>query len=208
MTDPTPSGPKRAGRASVARSAERGDMIREAKAAIFLDRDGTLIEDVGYIRNPDDVRLLPGVASALRRAHNLQRAVIVVTNQSGIARGLFTEADYQAVRRRTNDLLAELGAFVDAEYHCPHHPDFTGPCACRKPAVGLYEQAIVEHAIDATASTFIGDRWRDIAAAAHYGGLGVLVPNAITPPDEIARARSEMRVASALIEAIETALAG
>lgn len=207
MTDPTPSGPKRAGRASIARTAMHGDVIREARPAIFLDRDGTLIEDVGYIKHPDDVRLLPGVATALRRAHNVQRTVIVATNQSGIARGRLTEDDYRAVWKRTNDLLAELGAFVDAEYHCPHHPDFTGPCNCRKPDIGLFERAIVEHAIDAGASAFIGDRWRDVAPAARYGATGILVTTPITPPDEIARARAEMRVASSLIEAIEAAIA-
>jgi histidinol-phosphate phosphatase family protein len=176
------------------------------RAAIFMDRDGTLIKDTGYIGRPDDVELLPGAALALRIAHNRQTPVIVVTNQSGIARGKLTERDYEAVHQRMGALLAEFGAFIDAEYHCPHHPDFTGPCDCRKPGVALFDRAAREHGIDLAASVFIGDRWRDVAPALHYGARGILVPSRSTPPDEIARARAELSVIPSLIAAMEAAV--
>lgn len=207
MTSPgeSPSG-ARAHRVSLVRSAISGERLRETRSALFLDRDGTIIRDAGYIGNPADVELLPGAALALRIAHNRQWPVIVVTNQSGIARGLITLEQYDAVRQRMNQLLAEFGAFVDAEYVCPHHPDVTGPCDCRKPGLKLYEQAVLEHGIDPEASVFIGDRWRDIEPATAYGARGILVQSAATPDDEIARARTAMSVAPSLIVAIESAL--
>ncbi len=207
MIEESPSGPQRRGRVSVVKNIDGNDALRETRRAVFLDRDGTLIRDTGYPRDPATVELLPGAAGALRTAHNVQMAVIVVTNQSGIARGLLTTDDYHAVHRRMNQLLGEFGAFVDAEYHCPHHPDFTGPCDCRKPGVLLFDRAIADLGIDAAASTFIGDRWRDIAPARHYGGRGVLVPTETTPPEEIERARAEALVAPTLQAAIEAAVA-
>jgi histidinol-phosphate phosphatase family protein len=180
--------------------------LRATRAAMFIDRDGTLIKDVGYIKDPADVELVPHAANAVRRMNYELYPVIVVTNQSGIARGLLTEADYQRVRSRVDDLLAERGAYVDAHYHCPHHPDFTGPCDCRKPGVGLFERAIREHAIDGAASLFVGDRWRDVQPAAHFGARGVLVPSASTPADEIARAAREAVVAVTLTDAVHFAL--
>ena len=205
MTDPSLPRSGHTPRVSVIRTGETA-ALRETRKAIFLDRDGTIIKDVGYIKRVDDVALMPGAAMALRVAHNLQRPIIVVTNQSGIARGLVTQEEYEAVRRRTGELLAEFGAFVDAEYVCPHHPDFTGPCPCRKPGLELYERAILDHGIDAASSAFIGDRWRDIAPAQHYSGRGILVPTATTPPDEIARAQAEATVAPTLLAAIELAV--
>lgn len=204
MSDTAPRLP----RVSIIKSGGYGDVLRETRAALFLDRDGTIIKDVGYIKSPDDVELLPGAAFALRVAHNVQRPVIVVTNQSGIARGLVTPADYEAVRRRTGELLAEFGAFIDAEYVCPHHPDFTGPCECRKPGVALFEQATREHGIDLAASTFVGDRWRDVAPALRYGRRGILVPSAATPAEELEKARAELVVAPTLLAAVEAALGG
>lgn len=206
MTSGPRSTPPRGARVSVVISGEQGRVLRETRPAIFLDRDGTLIRDVGYIRRPEDVELLSGVASALRSAHNRQRPVIVVTNQSGIARGLLTADDYQAVRARVSELLAAHGAFVDAEYMCPHHPDFTGPCECRKPGVGLYEHAISDHGLDPAASVFIGDRWRDVSPALHYGGRGILVPSEGTPADEVALARRDLLVMDTLQAAIEAAV--
>lgn len=202
MSDTAPRVP----RVSIIKSGGFSDVLRETRAALFLDRDGTIIKDVGYIKNPDDVELVPGAAFALRVAHNVQRPVIVVTNQSGIARGLVTPADYDAVRKRTGELLAEFGAFIDAEYVCPHHPDFTGPCECRKPGVALFEQATREHGIDLAASAFIGDRWRDVAPALRYGGRGILVASPATPPEELEKARVELTVAATLRDAIEAAV--
>jgi histidinol-phosphate phosphatase family protein len=172
------------------------------RPAVFFDRDGTLIEDVGYIRRPSDVKLTRDAAPALRLVNNAHRLAIVVTNQSGIARGLLTEDDYTGVRDRLDALLAQQGARIDAHYHCPHHPDFGGPCDCRKPGTALFVRAIEEHAIDVTRSTFIGDRWRDVAPAAQLGGRGILVPSARTPDDEIERARADAELAGTILDAV------
>lgn len=180
--------------------------IREARAAVFLDRDGTLIQDVGYIKAPEQVELVNSAANAVRRLNYAMWASIIVTNQSGIARGLLTEADYRAVQARLDDLLAERGAFLDGHYFCPHHPDFGGPCECRKPGTALYTQAALELAVSLKDSVWVGDRWRDIAPALHFGGRGILVPNAATPPDDLAKAREQLEVAATLTDAVHMIL--
>ncbi len=176
------------------------------RGAVFFDRDGTLIHDRHYVRAPGDVQLVENAANAIRHVNHRHLPVVVVTNQSGIARGLLTESDYQQVRGRLDDLLSERGAFIDASYHCPHHPELTGACACRKPATGLFRQAIEDLNIDAGASAYIGDRWRDIAVAQVLGGRGILVPSPDTPADEIAQAAAQLEVAATLTEAVQRAL--
>jgi D-glycero-D-manno-heptose 1,7-bisphosphate phosphatase len=161
--------------------------------AIFLDRDGTLIEDRQYIGRPDDVHLLPGAADGVRELRALAYRIVVVTNQSGIARGMFTDADYERVRERLETLLAREGARVDATYHCPHHPDFTGVCRCRKPETELYERAAADLHLDLSRSIYIGDRWRDVAPSLRFGGRGILVPSRATPDDELAKAAESAR---------------
>jgi histidinol-phosphate phosphatase family protein len=146
-----------------------------ARPAVFLDRDGTIIEDSGYIAAPDAVRLLPGAATAIGRLNRAGIPAIVVTNQSGIARGLLDESAYQAVARRLETLLAAGGARLDADYHCPHHPDFTGTCECRKPGPLLYRRAAADHGLDLARSWWVGDRERDVVPAERFGGRGVLI---------------------------------
>ena len=153
------------------------------RRAAFLDRDGTIIEDVHYIANPDDVRLLPEAAKAIRLLNERDVAVVVITNQSGLARGLVTPAQYEAVRDRVGEALADHGAKVDATYHCPHFPDVSGLCDCRKPGTLLYDRAIADLALDASASMFAGDRARDVIPAAKYAGSSFLVRSASSPPD-------------------------
>ena len=145
------------------------------RAGVFLDRDGTIIEDAGYLADPADVRLLPGSADAIARLNRAGLPVIVVTNQSGIARGLLDENQYQATATRLDSLLGSARAAIDAHYHCPHHPDITGACECRKPGTLLYRQAIGRFGLDPRASWWIGDRLRDVEAAVALGGRGVLV---------------------------------
>ncbi len=161
------------------------------RPAAFLDRDGTIIRDANYLRDPKDVDLLPGAAAAIRRLNDAGVAVIVVTNQSGIARGLLTQVDYEAVRTRLEELLAKEGACITASYMCPHHPDATGPCDCRKPGLAMYREAIEEHGLDAKRSAFIGDRWRDVAASSALGGLPILIEAPSTPQEDLNRARGE-----------------
>jgi histidinol-phosphate phosphatase family protein len=153
----------------------------------FLDRDGTIIRDTEYLRDPDQVELLPGAARAIRRLNDAGWPVIVVTNQSGIARGLLTEQDYERVRMRVDKLIAAEGARIDASYHCPHHPDFTGPCECRKPGTKLYTDAAREHDLDPAHSWYVGDRLRDVTPADHFGGRSVMLLVDSTPePDRVA----------------------
>jgi D-glycero-D-manno-heptose 1,7-bisphosphate phosphatase len=145
------------------------------RAAVFLDRDGTLIEDRHYLRDPAQVRLLAGAAEAVARLNRAAVPTVVVTNQSGIARGLLTEVEYAATVRRLDALLRAEGAHADGHYHCPHLPELTGPCECRKPGPLLYQQAARELNLDLAASWWVGDRERDLAAADRFGGRAILV---------------------------------
>lgn len=146
-----------------------------SRPAVFLDRDGTIITDPGYLRDPALVVLLHGAGPAIARLNRAGLLVVVVTNQSGISRGLLTEAEYASVAARLDRLLEPIGARIDASYHCPHAPERDGPCACRKPALGLFEQAAAEHGIDLGRSWWVGDRLSDVQPAAAVGGRGVLV---------------------------------
>jgi D-glycero-D-manno-heptose 1,7-bisphosphate phosphatase len=174
------------------------------RRAVFLDRDGTLIRDAEYISDPADVELLPGAATAIRRLNDAGIPVVVVTNQSGIARGYFTEADYERVHQRMVELLAAEGggARIDATYLCPHHPDFTGPCECRKPGTLLFERAAKDLGVSTQGSWFLGDRLRDIQPARPLGGAGIMVRSSATPEDELATATKEFAVVSSLDDAI------
>lgn len=161
--------------------------IRETptRPAVFLDRDGTIIDDVHYIARPDLVRLRPGAGDAIARLNRAGVPVVLVTNQSGIARGVITEADYERVHHRLVELLAAHGAHIDASYVCPHHPDFGGKCECRKPGTLLFRRAASEHALDLARSTFIGDRWRDVSPGIVLGGRGMLIRGNDTPDADL-----------------------
>jgi D-glycero-D-manno-heptose 1,7-bisphosphate phosphatase len=143
--------------------------------AVFLDRDGTIIEDAGYLADPAKVRLLPGAGRAIRRLNQAGFRVLVVTNQSGIARGLLSLDDYRATERRLDELLTREKAQVDAHYFCPHLPEVNGQCECRKPGTLLYRQAAERFGIDLCQSFWIGDRVRDLVPAKTLGGKGILV---------------------------------
>jgi D-glycero-D-manno-heptose 1,7-bisphosphate phosphatase len=147
----------------------------DGRRAVFLDRDGTIIEDVAYLRDREQVRLLPGAASAIKRLNASGFLAIVVTNQSGIARGLISRNDYQLSERRVDELLAQDGAKLDAHYFCPHLPELTGPCDCRKPGALLYRQAAAQFHINLGLSWWVGDRMRDVLPANTLGGRGILV---------------------------------
>jgi D-glycero-D-manno-heptose 1,7-bisphosphate phosphatase len=176
------------------------------RGAAFLDRDGTIIYDVDYLRDPKEAVLIPDAGAAIARLNAGGVPVVVVTNQSGIARGLLSEADYDAVRERVDELLAAQGARIDATYVCPHHPDYTGPCDCRKPATLLYRRAASEHGFDLAQSTYIGDRWRDVAPALDLGGRGILVAGPSTPAVDLQRAQREVEVVASLSEAAKRVL--
>jgi len=182
-----------------------------ARPALFLDRDGTIIADAHYPSDPAQVRLIHGAASAIARANAANIPVVVVTNQSGIGRGHITEAQYQAVNARMVELFSEEGAHMDATYHCPHWPERDGPCACRKPGIGMHRDAASALNLALPASAYIGDRWRDVQPAITTGGLGILVPGEETPIEDLLRAREAtgpgVRVAESIDHAVTIALA-
>jgi len=141
------------------------------RPALFLDRDGTLIVDVGYPRDPALVELVPGAAEALRE---LQRdhALVVISNQSGLARGIISEAEAAAVHERFVALFADAGVTFAGCYYCPHGPD--NGCRCRKPAPGLIEDAARELGLDVACSVMIGDKESDLEAGRAAGCASVI----------------------------------
>ena len=137
------------------------------RPAAFLDRDGTIIEDEGYLADASRVRLVPGAIEALRTFRDRGMLLVVVSNQSGIPRGLITAQQHAEVDARVKALLAGEGVPLDAAYYCPHLPE--GDCVCRKPKPGMIEQAAREHAIDVARSIMVGDKMSDVAAG-HAAG--------------------------------------
>jgi D-glycero-D-manno-heptose 1,7-bisphosphate phosphatase len=182
-----------------------------ARAALFIDRDGTIIADAHYPSHPDQVVLLRGASAAIARANHAGIPVVIVTNQSGIGRGHITEAQYQSVRERVDQEFVALGARIDATYHCPHWPERDGPCACRKPGIGMHQQAAADLQLSLAASAYIGDRWRDVLPAITTGGFGVFVPGEETPMHDLQEARAHekptMRIADSIEDAVTAALA-
>ena len=147
--------------------------------AIFLDRDGTLNPDPGYISRPEDFELFDGVGEALKRLKDDGYLLILITNQSGISRGLFTEEQLELIHNKLKRLLAEAGTSLDGIYYCPHHPEHpykgVSVCDCRKPAPGLILRAIKDHNIDSSNSYMIGDRKSDIKIGLNAGVKPVFI---------------------------------
>lgn len=148
--------------------------------AVFLDRDGTINEQMGYINHIDRFQMLPGAAGAIRTLNEAGVPVVVVTNQSGLARGYFPAELLDEVHAKMEKALAREGAHVEAIYVCPHHPEakeerYRLACSCRKPRTGLFEQAARELGIDLAASYVVGDRWSDVKAAVRCQATPVLV---------------------------------
>ena|ERR1700683_3435531 len=152
--------------------------------AIFLDRDGTLNFDYGWIKSPSKIELLPGAGEAVRAINDSGYLAVLVTNQPVIARGECTIDELGEIHHKLKSLLAESGAHLDAIYYCPHHPDAGKPgecpaykisCHCRKPSPGLFELAARDLNIDVSRSWMIGDSERDLGAAAAFGISAALV---------------------------------
>ncbi len=159
------------------------------KPAVFLDRDGTINEQMGYINHTCRFQLLPGAAEAIKKLNDADIPVVVISNQSGLARGYFPEELLTAVHEKMNRQLAEAGAHVDGIYYCPHHPEakeehFRAVCNCRKPKPGLVLKASEEMGLDPKRSYMIGDRWSDIKTAANCGARSILVRTGYGRGDE------------------------
>ncbi|MBX9581285.1 MAG: D-glycero-beta-D-manno-heptose 1,7-bisphosphate 7-phosphatase [Gemmataceae bacterium] len=150
------------------------------RPAVFLDRDGVVIEDGHYVGSVDRVRLVPGSAPAVAALNRAGWVVVVVTNQAGVAKGYFTDESVPVVHAHIGELLAEHGGRVDAFYHCPHHPDgevaaYRLACDCRKPKPGMLRRAAAELDLDLGRSWMVGDRVSDLEAGAAVGAKTVLV---------------------------------
>ncbi|MCD6151688.1 MAG: HAD family hydrolase [Deltaproteobacteria bacterium] len=150
------------------------------KTAVFLDRDGTIIEEVGYLDNIGQLKLIPGAARAIGLLNKAGIPVIMITNQSGVARGYFSESVVEQLHQRLNELLETELAYLDAIYYCPHHPtEGTAPyrraCNCRKPHPGMVEQAIDDLQLGKRRLFVVGDKLTDIELAKRAGAEGILV---------------------------------
>lgn len=150
------------------------------KKAVFLDRDGTINIDKNYVYRVEDFKFLPGAIDGLKRFKKAGYLLIVITNQSGIARGYYTEEDYNILEKWMLDQLRIAGADIDAVYHCPHLPDaqveeFRLDCECRKPKIGMFKTAIERFDIDVEKSIVIGDKMRDLTICKNGKTKGFLV---------------------------------
>jgi D-glycero-D-manno-heptose 1,7-bisphosphate phosphatase len=150
------------------------------KRAVFLDRDGTVNEEVGYLSDLNQLRLIPGAAAAIRRLNEAGLLVVLVTNQSGVARGYFPESFVHETHALLGRMLEAAGARLDGIYYCPHHPkagstDLTRECDCRKPATGLLDRAAADLHIDLVRSYMVGDKWSDVELGQRAGCRAVLV---------------------------------
>lgn len=145
-------------------------VVSGKRKAAFFDRDGTICEDIGYAYDPKDIHFIPGIPEKIRGYNEMGYLVIVVTNQSGIARGIYTEEQMRVFHETMNSRLQkEYGAHIDAFYFCPHLPEITGECECRKPKPGLFFKAIDDYNIDPKQSVSYGDSERDKIASRAAG---------------------------------------
>lgn len=168
------------------------------RRGIFLDRDGTLMADTGYIREPSDVVLVPGATEALRRLRDSGFCLVLVSNQSGIGRGIITEEEAASVHAELERLLAREGTTLDGAYYCPHAP-WDG-CACRKPAPGLLLQAAQDLGLDLSRSVVVGDKESDVDAGRAAGCVSLLLGADV--PEELGEDRSSWGAVVARIEAL------
>ena len=148
--------------------------------AVFMDRDGTINDERGYLADPCGLGILPGAVDAIRLINENQIKAVVITNQSGVARGYFSEEVVEKIHLRLRELLEEKGAYLDGIYYCPHHPEVGPPeyrkkCNCRKPALGMLNRASTELEIDLSRSYVVGDKLTDIEPAYKVGAKGILV---------------------------------
>jgi len=184
------------------------------RRAVFLDRDGTINIDRGYVYRAEEFELIPGATEAIRRLRDAGFLVIVVTNQAGIARGLYGEADVHALHRHLDDLLKRAGTTVDAYFYCPHHPEkgaepYRRECACRKPLPGMLHQAAVDFNIDLGRSYLVGDKLSDVLAGLAAGSLPILVETGYgagipdLPPD-VARVADIAAAADLILDTAES----
>ena len=181
----------------------------QPRPAAFLDRDGTLIVERGFLSDPDGVEPLPGAFEAIRLLNRWGYYVIGVSNQSGVARGHYGTADVEAVNARTVTVFADAGARIDQIYYCPHYPESSGlpgarDCDCRKPQRGMVDQACRDFAIDLDRSVVVGDRAADVGLARTIGvpGCLVLTGYGLRERDALPAGLTPAHVAGTLLDAV------
>jgi D-glycero-D-manno-heptose 1,7-bisphosphate phosphatase len=171
-------------------------MADELGAAAFIDRDGVVNEERGYVHRIEDFHLLPGVVDGLRLLRQHGYSLVLVTNQAGIGRGLYTEDDYQALTAHLQVLLAAQGAALDGVYHCPHHPiagvgGYRVDCTCRKPHPGMLLQAAHDLGLDLATSVLVGDKHSDLEAGRAAGVAACVLVESGHSPSAQARALAD-----------------
>lgn len=179
--------------------------------AVFLDRDGTINFDVGYLNHPDHLKLLPGSAEAIKMLNEADYKVVIISNQSGVARGLFPEDVLQSIDKKLQKELLKAGAYIDANYYCPHHPEhgvypYKAACDCRKPRTALIDKAIKNLSIDPKVSFFVGDKATDIECGQKAGTSTVLVLTGMgreSQDSEKIKTRKPSHIADNLLEAVK-----
>jgi len=171
---------------------------------VFLDRDGTLAEEVGYLNHVDRFRMFPFAGPAIRRLNESGLAVIVVTNQSGVARGYFPESLVHEVNERMQRELAAVGARLDCVYYCPHSS--ADGCDCRKPKTGMIERAVREHHVDLARSYVVGDRYGDMELAFRAGCKAVFVRTGYGLGEETWHTKDWARQPDALVDDLQRAV--
>jgi D-glycero-D-manno-heptose 1,7-bisphosphate phosphatase len=178
------------------------------RKAVFLDRDGTINVERGFVHRVEDFEFVDGAADLIGRLNRDGYLIVVVTNQSGVARGLYTEEDVEILHRHVNRELHRRKARIDRFYYCPHHPEapdtvYRKDCACRKPNPGMLFQAMADLGIDPERSFLIGDRVRDICAGKRAGLTSLLISEGSQPDDTDACGEEPDLVVRSLREAVE-----
>ena len=156
--------------------------------AVFLDRDGTINEEVSYLKSLDMLKLIPGVGAAIRQLNEAGFKVVIITNQAGVARGYFPESFVHETHELLTSMLRKDKATIDGIYYCPHHPtagnsELTVQCDCRKPSTGLLDRAAADLDIDLKQSFMVGDKWIDVEVGQRAGARSVLVRSGFAPDD-------------------------
>jgi len=174
------------------------------KTGVFLDRDDTIIKDRIYLDNPADIEILPGAGDAIRALNSKGVPAIIITNQSGIARGLFDEERLHEIHLELMSMLADMGAMIDAVYYCPHHPEgiideYRKTCPCRKPEPGLLYRAAEDFCLDLNSCYMVGDKPMDVETIHRVGGKGIL----LTPWQDRTESQTADFTARDLVEAVQ-----
>ena len=184
---------------------------RRLRSAVFLDRDGTIIEDVGFLRRLDQIAVFPWSTDAIRCLNRAGLPVVVTTNQAGVARGFFTEAFIDDTHRELSARLQRGGARVDAYYYCPHHPtkakvgEYAVACDCRKPGRGMIDKAARDLGLDPARSFVVGDTWLDVGMARAAGARGILVGTGPGAEEERSRRPTDL-TADAIVDNLAAAV--